>query len=59
MTINEADYQKHKEVEYHTQTEAMNKAVLWWPIFQIGILVLTGIIQVQNLKLFFKNNKLI
>jgi len=59
MTINEADYQKHKEVKYHTQTERMNRTVLWWPMLQIGILVITGIFQVQHLKNFFKNNKLI
>ncbi len=59
MTINEADYQKHKEVKYHSLTERMNKTVLWWPMLQIGILVITGIFQVQHLKNFFKNNKLI
>ena len=59
LTINEADYQKHKEVEYHAQTESMNNAVLWWPLGQIGILVVIGIFQVKHLKTFFKNNKLI
>ena len=59
MILNEADYQKHKEIEYHLQTEKMNSATLWWPMVQIGILVATGVIQVQNLKKFFKNNKLI
>lgn len=29
MTLNEADYQKHKEVSYHDQTEKMNTAALW------------------------------
>lgn len=35
LTLNEADYQKHKEVEYHEQTENMNNAALWWPILQV------------------------
>ena len=35
MTLNEADYQKHKEVEYHDETEKMNSAALWWPIVQV------------------------
>ena len=35
MTLNEADYQKHKEVEYHEETEKMNSAALWWPIVQV------------------------
>lgn len=35
MTINEGDYQKHKEVKFHAQTEAMNRTVLWWPMIQV------------------------
>ena len=37
MTLNEADYQKHKEVEFHSQTEKMNNAALWWPVLQVSI----------------------
>ena len=59
MILNEADFQKHKEIQYHQETERMNSAALWWPMVQIGILVATGVFQVQNLKRFFKNNKLI
>lgn len=59
MTLNEADFQKHKEVDYHKETEKMNNAALWWPVIQIGILVITGVYQVQHLKNFFKSNKLI
>lgn len=59
MTLNEADYMKHKEVQYHQETEKMNTASLWWPVLQIGILVVTGIYQVRHLKNFFKSNKLI
>lgn len=35
MTLNEADYQKHKEVDYHFQTEQMDTATLWWPVLQV------------------------
>ena len=59
MILNEADFQKHKEIQYHLDTEKMNSAALWWPMMQIGILVATGVFQVQNLKRFFKSNKLI
>ena len=59
LAINEADYQKYKEMEYHDETEAMNAATLWWPVAQIGILVLIGVFQVRHLKHFFKTNKLI
>ena len=59
MTLDEADFQKHKEVDFHKETEKMDNAALWWPMVQIGILVLTGIFQVQHLKRFFKTHKLI
>lgn len=36
LTLNEADYQKHKEVEYHDVTEKMNNAALWWPVLQVS-----------------------
>ena len=39
MTLNEADYQKHKEVDYHTLTERMNIAALWWPMAQVWLKV--------------------
>ena len=59
LAIMEADYQKYKEMEYHEDTEKMNAATLWWPVAQIGILVLIGVFQVRHLKSFFKTNKLI
>ena len=37
LTLNEADYQKHKEVEYHDVTEKMNNAALWWPVLQVSL----------------------
>jgi len=59
MTLSEADYQKHKEVDYHEETVSINLAALWWPMLQISILMITGIFQVQHLKHFFKINKMI
>ena len=44
MTINEADYQKHKEVDYHLQTERMNSAALWWPMVQVSLNIISIII---------------
>ena len=42
LTLNEADYQKHKEVDYHTLTERMNIAALWWPMAQVCMRNLTS-----------------
>ena len=59
LILREADYQKHKEVEFHTKTEEMNNASSWWPIVQVAILVATAILQAHHMKNFFKTNKLI
>jgi hypothetical protein len=59
LILHETDYQKHKEVAFHEDTERMQSSTLWWPMLQLGILVMTGVLQVHHLKHFFKQNKLI
>ena len=59
LILREADYQKHKEVEFHAKTEEMNSGSLWWPMLQVSILVATAILQAHHMKAFFKSNKLI
>ncbi|TFJ88276.1 hypothetical protein NSK_000625 [Nannochloropsis salina CCMP1776] len=57
--LNEADYMKDKEVLFHQQCERTNSAARWWPILQVGILLVTGVLQVNNLKQFFKARRLV
>jgi hypothetical protein len=38
--LNEADYQKHKEIDYHEQTVSMNQAAMWFPMIQVSGAVL-------------------
>jgi hypothetical protein len=52
--LNEADYMKEKEVRFHRKAERVNVAAVWWPVLQIGILVLTAVLQVQSLKKYFQ-----
>lgn len=59
LTLNEADFQKHKEAVFHQETEDMQIETIWWPIFQVMILVVAGYVQVLHLKNFFKSRKLI
>jgi len=59
MTLNEADFQKHKEMLFHQETEDMQIETIWWPIFQVMILIVAGYVQVLHLKNFFKSRKLI
>jgi hypothetical protein len=39
--LNEADYQKHKEIDYHEQTVSMNQAAMWFPMIQVSENVIT------------------
>jgi hypothetical protein len=57
--LNEADYQKSKEVQFHQQTEKMNSSATWWPMMQVAILIGTALFQVQHLKVFFRSNKIV
>jgi len=57
--LREADFQKHKEVDFHARTESLNGGSMWWPVMQVGILIVTGIFQAHHLKNFFKSNNLI
>lgn len=57
--LSEADYMKGKEVSFHSESESMNAAATWWPIFQISILLFMGFFQVSYLKAFFKSRKLV
>ncbi len=53
LTMTEADYQKEREMEHHSDTLAMNSAAIWWPVCQILMLVGIGFLQMQHLKDFF------
>jgi len=57
--LDEADYMKEREVEFHEATEAMEHNAQWWPILQICILLLTGVFQVKHLKRFFQRQKML
>jgi len=59
LILREADYQKHKEVEFHDRTEEMNSGSLWWPVLQVGILIVTAVMQTHHIKAFIKSYKLI
>lgn len=59
LALIEADYQKDKEVEHHDATVDMNQSMVWWPVIQIGVLVILAFFQVQHLQFFFKSTKLI
>ena len=55
----EADYMKGIEVEFHNQSINMNSASKWWPIIQICILIMMGVVQYVHLRTFFQKKKLV
>ena len=57
--LDEADYMKEREVEFHDMELTMERNAQWWPILQICILLLTGFFQVKHLKRFFQQQKIL
>jgi hypothetical protein len=57
--LDEADYMKEREVDFHAATEQMDRAAKWWPILQICILLLTSVFQARHLKRFFQQQKML
>jgi len=55
----EQNYQKQREEEFRDTSELVNERVAWWSIFQILIVIITGIYQIYHLKAFFKLKKLV
>ena len=55
----EADYMKTKEAVFHAKSKDMHEAAVWWPVCQIGILIVTGFAQVRHLTKFFEKKKLV
>ena len=53
LAMTDADYQKAREMEHHSDTLAMNSAAIWWPMCQILMLIIIGVLQMQHLKDFF------
>ena len=53
LTMTEADYQKVRELDHHINTLAMNSTAIWWPVFQILMLIGIAVFQMRHLKGFF------
>ena len=35
FALNEAGYQREKEIKYHQETERINSSLIWWPMVQV------------------------
>ena len=57
--LREADFAKERDSIYHTKTDAMHKATIFWPIVHVGILLLTGFTQANHIVQFFKKRRII
>lgn len=57
--LREADFAKERDSIYHTKTDAMHKATVFWPIVHVGILLLTGFTQANHIVQFFKKRRII
>ncbi|GMH55612.1 hypothetical protein TrRE_jg11035 [Triparma retinervis] len=57
--LSTADAQKNQEAQFHKQSEAMNAASLFWPVVQIGVIMLAATGWMTGVVSFFKKTKLI
>lgn len=57
--LREADFAKERDTIYHTKTDAMHKATIFWPIVHVGILLITGFTQANHIVQFFKKRRII
>lgn len=46
-------------MEFHDKEIAMDRNAQWWPIAQICILLITGVLQAKHLKRFFQQQKIL
>jgi len=57
--LREADFARERDSIYHTKTDAMHKATIFWPIVHVGILLVTGFTQANHIVQFFKKRRII
>lgn len=57
--LREADFAKDNDEVFHSQTEAMHKAAMFWPIVQVCVLIMTGFTQASHIVRFFKSRRII
>ncbi|GFT41530.1 transmembrane emp24 domain-containing protein 4 [Nephila pilipes] len=57
--IKELDYQRYREEMFRGSTETISRRILMWSVGQTIILIMIGVWQMQNLRLFFESKKLV
>jgi emp24/gp25L/p24 family/GOLD len=57
--LREADANKDQDALFHEQTMAMHSATTFWPIVQVGVLLMTGFTQASHIVRFFKSRRII
>ncbi|GFY46770.1 transmembrane emp24 domain-containing protein 4 [Trichonephila inaurata madagascariensis] len=57
--IKELDYQRYREEMFRGSTETISRRILMWSVGQTVILIMIGVWQMQNLRLFFESKKLV
>jgi hypothetical protein len=56
LTLNNADYAKDQERNFHEQSIAMNRASQYWPMIHVAILLVTGFTQANHIVRFFRTH---
>lgn len=53
-----ANYAKEREKEFHGKSVDLNKAVKYWPMFRVLVLVLSAYIQVNHVVTYMKSRRI-
>ena len=53
-----ANYAKEREKEFHGKSVDLNKAVKYWPVFRVLVLVLSAYIQVNHVVTYMKSRRI-
>lgn len=57
--MREQAYQKEREVAFRRTSESTHARVQWWSLLQTGVLLVSGVWQIQHLKAFFRGKKIV
>ncbi len=55
----EQKYLREREGAWRLLSETVHSGVVWWSLFQLVILLASGVFQMRSLKNFFKTKKLV
>ena len=57
--LNNADYNKDQESNFHEQSVSMSRAAKYWPMIQLSVLIVTGFTQANHIVRYLKTHHIV